>query len=152
MVNFVDDFNGSKILIRVGDGGSPEVFTPRCTINAQRGIELTTNVIEDTQIDCDSPDDPAPVTRTADTYSSQITGEGRAHGPDIQFLTAWWKSGEAKNCQVLVDHGGTYEHTFSGQYLLTTLGFAGERKEKATGSITLQSNGPLEHVRTGPGV
>lgn len=143
----LEDFTGSKIILKVGDGASPEVFTARCTINSTRGIEWTNNVIEDTEIDCDAPDDPGWVTRETDTLSCQVTGEGRAHGPDIGYLITWMESGLPRNCQIVIDDGDVAnQQTVSGSFLLTQCGFSGDRKAKATGTITLQSDGEVTHA------
>ena len=40
---------GIKLVLKVGNGATPEVFTARCSLNAQRGIKFTAD-LQDTVI------------------------------------------------------------------------------------------------------
>ena len=49
----------SKVLIKKGDGASPENYAQPCLINGSRAIQITASYSEDVIPDCDNPDDPA---------------------------------------------------------------------------------------------
>lgn len=135
---------GSQLLVQIGDGADPEVFTHPCTINADREFALETTFNDETQIDCDDPEAAAWLERTPDTKAGTITGAGRLHTPDYLEWFEWWDSGEPKNCRVKLNvaavDGGV---TVSGQFVLGTLAMSGARGGGMEGSVTLLSHGPL---------
>lgn len=145
MANYVKGAKGTKLLIKVGDGASPENFVHYCTINAEREFALEANVNESINIDCDDPDAPGWVDREVESLSGQITGAGVLNTPDWRVFRGWFTSGEPRNVQVVLNvdavDGG---EVASGQFLLTNLSKTGDRGGKIQGSLTLQSTGPLE--------
>jgi hypothetical protein len=68
---------GEKLLIQIGDGGGPEVFSHPCLINTSRGIAFTTNVTETEVRDCVTPSAPAKIVRKAKSIDFTITGAGK---------------------------------------------------------------------------
>lgn len=141
---------GSQLLVKIqtsADGVVPIVYGHPCTINAEREFSLEVNVTESVRIDCNNPDAPAWVERTADTISGQITGGGRLHTPDYGPWWDWAVSGQPKLVQVVTnvaaaDGGDVVE----GQFLLTTLSKSGARGGETEASVTLQSTGPLDRT------
>lgn len=137
----VETFTGSKILIKIGDGADPEVFAHPCLINTTRSIQGSATTVDNAVPDCADPEAPAWVEREKDTISYTITGEGMMHASDIAVYAAWLKDPLSKNIQAVVADGDDAGHVFSGAFHLTELQMGGGRKEKATGSITLVSDG-----------
>lgn len=134
------------MLLKVGDGASPEQFAHYCSINAEREFALEANVNESIAIDCDNPDAPGWVDREVESNSAQITGSGLLNGPDYAEFFEWFNSGLPRNVQVVlnvsaVNGGGQCE----GAFLLTNLTKTGNRGEKVNVSITLQSTGAVEY-------
>jgi predicted secreted protein len=137
-------FNGSKILVKVGDGGGPETFSHPCLINASRGIQFSAASIDSVIPDCADQDAPAWVTREKDSITATITGEGIMDAADTDDYFDWLTQAAAKNVQCVVNDGGaTNEQTFQGAFHLTEFSISGERKEKAQVSITLVSTGAI---------
>lgn len=137
-------FNGSKIAIKVGDGGDPETFTHPCLINASRGIQFSSSTIDSVIPDCADQDAPAWVTREKDSLTVTITGEGIMDAASTADYFDWYEGAAAKNVQGVVNvGGGANEQTFEGAFHLTEFQISGERKEKSQVSITLVSTGEI---------
>ena len=140
----VKDLNGEKILIKIGDGGSPETFTHDCLINTERGIDFSGDVNQGVVPDCDDPSAPGWKYAIVDGLSATINGAGTLHSASVESFFNWFSSGASKNVQAWIDvlaaDGGGY---WSGAFVLTSFSITGPRKDKATCSITLVSDGAL---------
>ena len=133
--------SGEKILILIGDGASPEVFAHPCLINAERGITFGSSTNPEVVPDCDDPSAPGWVQTEVDGLNATINGSGMHDVGSTEEFFAWYESGESRNVKVKEDKvGGS---TFTGAFKLTEYNFAGNRKAKATGGITLVSDGPV---------
>ncbi len=134
-------FNGSKILIMIGDGGDPETFAHPCLINSTRSVEGTATTVDSVIPDCADQDAPAWTSREKDALSYSISGEGICDDDSVAEYRAWLISPAAKNVkQVISSENG---RTLTGKFHLTTFSVTGERKGKATASIALISDGPV---------
>lgn len=139
----VDVFNGSKVLIKVGDGADPEVFTHPCLINTSRSVQESATTVDSVVPDCADLDAPAWTQREKDALSVTITGEGLVNKGDVASYQLWLRATAGKNVQYTIDDGTT---TYVGNFHLTEFQVSGERKEKAQASITLVSNGAVTVV------
>lgn len=135
---------GVKLLIKVGDGATPEVFSTPCSINAERGITFTAGVNDQDIPDCSNPDAIAWVVREKTNLSASITGSGTLDTEDTEFFFDWLKSEDPKNVKVIVDvpasAGGVI---FTGSFHLTEFSITGNRAEKMQASISLSSDGEI---------
>lgn len=135
---------GVKLLIKVGDGASPEVFSTPCSINAERGITFTAGSNDADIPDCSNPDAIAWVVREKTNLSASITGSGVLDTSDVQDFYDWLKSEDPKNIKVIVDvpssDGGVI---FTGAFHLTEFSITGNRAEKMQASISLSSSGEI---------
>lgn len=135
---------GVKLLIKVGDGATPEVFSTPCSINAERGITFTAGVNDQDIPDCSNPDAIAWVVREMTNLSASITGSGTLDTEDAEFFFDWLKSEDPKNVKVIVDvpaaRGGVI---FTGSFHLTEFSITGNRGEKMQASISLSSDGEI---------
>jgi predicted secreted protein len=133
--------NGDQILILIGDGASPEVFAHPCLINTDRGFTLASSATQEVVPDCDDPAAPAWVFTEIDGLNAAITGSGVHDVSSTEEYFDWYTSGASKNVKVKQNRvGGS---TFTGAFKLTEYSFTGTRKSKATGSISLVSDGPV---------
>lgn len=135
---------GVKLLLKVGNGADPEVFTAYCSINAARGISFSSAMNEVAIPDCTDLDKIAWLAREKTSLSVGITGAGILNTPDVQPMFTWWKSKAPKNCQVVVDvpsvDGGVI---FEGLYHLAEFAITGDLGDKQQVSITLASDGEI---------
>lgn len=142
---------GSQLLIMVGDGATPEVFANACTINAERGIDLTAETNDINVPDCDDPEAPAWVEREKRSWQGTISGQGVLNTPDIQAYFTWLSATTSRNVRVRVnvlqvDGGGHW----SGKFHLTQFNVTGNRGDKVQASITLLSDGPIAWTAAAP--
>lgn len=134
---------GVKLVLKVGDGASPEVFTTLCTINAQRGITFNASLRDEVIPDCDDPDLPGWVAREAESFSMQFSGGGMLAKGDVKTLWDW--KGESRNCQVVLDDDSAANViAFEGAFKLADFELSGARGEKVQASLSLASDGEVE--------
>lgn len=145
MVAPVQQTSGSKLVLKVGNGATPEVFNTLCTINASRGITFNKGMNDEETIDCDNLEAIAWRASTATSLSVDVTGGGKLHKPDVKKAWDWWKSEEAKNCLLILDDDDEDNViTFSGAFHLTSFDITGERRAKVDSSLSLTSEGEIE--------
>lgn len=136
--------SGVKLLLKVGNGASPEVFTALCTINAARSIKGTAQTNTFNIPDCADPEAIAWQTIEKVGLSYAVTGAGILNTPDVQDMTDWLASPDAKNCQIVIDvpssDGGVI---FEGPFQLTDFEITGDRGAKMQCTITLASDGEV---------
>jgi hypothetical protein len=139
--------NGTQLLVQIGDGANPEVFTHDCLINTDRGIQFSSDQNRQVVPDCDNPDTPAWSELTLDGLNAVINGAGILHTASVQKWFEWFESGESKNVRVRVNvgapAGGGY---WAGKFKLTDFEVTGSRNEKATSANTLGSDGRVVWV------
>lgn len=141
----VNQINGAKLLIQIGNGATPEVFAHDCLINSARGIQFSNSMNESINPNCDAPEDPGWIDREKDGLTATVTGAGKLHTNSVETWFNWWKSPDTKNIRVKIDvtgaNGGGY---WSGAFHLSDFEITGpDRKEKVEVSVTLQSDGEL---------
>lgn len=136
--------SGVKLLLKLGDGASPEVFAAPCSINTDRGIQFTANENTFTIIDCADPEAVAWLDSEIESLRVSASGSGMLNTPDVDDFWEWWESGESKNCQLIVDvlaaNGG---RIFEGGFKLLSFEINGSRGSKMEVSISFASSGPV---------
>lgn len=141
--------NGTSLLVQIGDGATPtEVFSHDCLINTDRGIQFQSETNRQTIPDCDAPDALAWQSLSMDAKSATITGAGMLHTASVENWFDWFDSGDSKNIRVLLNgvsaaNGGGH---WAGAFKLTGWEITGSRNEKATASVTLESDGAVTWV------
>lgn len=144
----IKGLKGESLLVQIGDGATPtEVFAHDCLINAERGIQFSSDTTDDTLPDCDAPGSPGWKEVLKDGLSATVTGGGKLHTSSVADWYAWFDSDDSRNCRIKVDasaaNGGGY---WAGAFKLTQFEVTGERKQYATTSSTLVSSGPITWV------
>ncbi|MBX4159131.1 hypothetical protein K4A07_18585, partial [Lactiplantibacillus plantarum] len=95
---FVSVVSGEDILVQLGDGASPEVFTHDCMINGSRGFNRTATTTDQQIPNCTDPSKPPKTMRRTDSTDSTISGEGLLHSASV---LAWLnRVGKTINCRV----------------------------------------------------
>lgn len=143
----VKNARGVKLVLKVGDGASPEQFTAICTINGQRAIKFSSTTNEFPDIDCSDPDAVAWVLTEKTNLKATISGAGTLNTPDVQTMYDWLTDPDSKNCQIVVDvpeaDGGVI---FEGAFHLTDFDITGDRGAKMTSTLNLTSDGEVSSV------
>ena len=127
---------GKVLLMKIGDGASPEVFT---TIGGMRSNTLTMN---DEMVDVTNKDSSGARTILAQGGVNSITVAGSGVFTDSASETTLkgkFNVSALTNYQFLVPDFGT----FTGTFMLTTLEYAGEYNGEVTYSFTFESSGAI---------
>jgi hypothetical protein len=140
-------FNGTKLLVQLGDAASPEVFAAPCMINAARGIAFDSTTNDQVVPDCDNPELAAWIERSIDGLTATITGSGVVDTAGLADFWDWYIGGVSKNIRVKVDvpavDGGGY---WSMAAVLQSFNVGGERKQNANFDCNILSDGPVVWV------
>lgn len=135
---------GEQLVLQLGNGASPEVFTASCTINTQRSLALTATASVTELADCVTPSNPAQVVRQIKSIDLKFTGQGIADAPSLLALMQWWQGGAAKNIKIIENRtGANGGFTYSLAAVCTAIELAGVRGEMQTFSITVEASGPI---------
>lgn len=127
---------GSALLMKIGDGASPEVFT---TIGGMRSTALAMN---DEAVDVTNKDSGRARTLLAQggVNSMTVTGSGVfTDSASETTLRSNFDSSAFSNYQFLVPDFGT----FTGAFMLQSLEYAGEFNGEVTYSFTFESSGTI---------
>ena len=127
---------GSALLMKIGNGGSPETFT---TIGGMRSTSISMN---DEVVDITNKDSgrARAILAQAGVNSMTVSGSGVfTDSASEATLESKFDSSTLGNYQFLVPDFGTY----TGSFMLTTLEYAGEFNGEVTYSFTFESNGAI---------
>lgn len=93
----------TRLVIQLGDGGSPENFAHTCGANSF-GITLTNNLGENTVLDCDNPlDVPAALSKHLESQDTSATIAGMVTTEAWPTWRGWADSGAEKNIRLIMD-------------------------------------------------
>ena len=128
---------GKDILLKIGDGGSPEAFTTVAGLRA-RTISLNAKTVDAT--DSDSAGRWRELLAGAGVKSASVSGAGifRDAASDALIREAFFAQ-EARRWRLVVPDFGTLE----GPFLIAALEYAGEHEGEATYALTLASAGAV---------
>ena len=128
---------GKDILLKIGDGESPEVFTTVAGLRA-RTISLNARSVDAT--DSDSAGRWRELLAGAGVRQASVSGAGvfRDAASDALIRAAFFAQ-SADNWQLIVPDFGT----LTGAFLVAALEYAGEHEGEATYAITLASAGEI---------
>jgi TP901-1 family phage major tail protein len=128
---------GKDILLKIGDGGSPEAFTTVAGLRA-RTISLNAKTVDAT--DSDSAGRWRELLAGAGVKSASVSGAGifRDAASDALVREAFFAQ-EARRWRLVVPDFGSLE----GPFLVAALEYAGEHEGEATYALTLASAGEV---------
>ena len=128
---------GKDILLKIGDGAGPEVFTTVAGLRA-RTISLNARSVDAT--DSDSAGRWRELLAGAGVRQASVSGAGvfRDAASDALIRAAFFAQ-SADNWQLIVPDFGTLQ----GPFLVAALEYAGEHEGEATYAITLASAGEI---------
>lgn len=135
---------GSQLLVKIGDGGSPETFAHPCSINAERGIQFSAETRNNNVPDCDDPEAVVWQGTEKSSLSCTITGSGTLNASDQDIFWGWYESELTKNVKVYTNiSGATGGRIYTGAFHLTQFELTGNTGEKVQVRITLVSDGAI---------
>lgn len=139
MTTYAQAEAGEKLIFLFGAGDitpGPETFTASCSINAERKLELSSEVKESKTPPCDDPSAPARKTRRVDSIDLKFTGAGTADMPSWRILKNLWKAAQPFNGKVLQDVD-TNGWTVTGSWIIESMSIGGTRGENQEFDISL---------------
>lgn len=137
-----DTFSGSMMLILVGDGASPEVFSAPCGLTT-KGLNQTAETAESVVPDCDDPAAPAWTESEVVALSWGASGSGIQADEAVQVWEEWFASGLPRNVRIEMYKGANAGRKYSGAALLTDFNRTGERGQRVQVEVTLKGTGAL---------
>ena len=134
---------GTKLLILVGDGNSPEVFAQPCGLTTT-GIDFKASTNTTLIPDCDDPEAPAWEAKDVNGLSATVTGTGVMAVESFDLWNDWFQSAESKNLQIKLDNASL--GYWAGEFILSDLKYSGTRGEKVTIDVTIDNTGAVPWV------
>lgn len=131
---------GTKLLILLGDGGSPEVFAAPCGLTTT-GFTLSASTNTTLIPDCDDPELPAWEAKDVNALSGQVSGSGVMAVESFDLWNNFFLGAVSKNVQIKLDNAGL--GSYKGSFILTSFKLSGQRGQKVTVDITLDNNGAI---------
>ena len=133
---------GETLLIKIGDGGSPENFNHSCSINTSRSFTITANESSVEVADCTTPSNPAYVARKVKSTDITVEGAGTYDAASEYALLTWALAGTAKNCKISQTNSGALGgFTITVPMILSSLGASGERGDFLSSQMSLKQAG-----------
>ncbi len=128
---------GKDLLLKIGDGGSPESFTTVAGLRA-RTVSLNARTVDVT--DGDSAGRWRELLAGAGVRSAAVSGQGvfRDAASDAQIREVFF-SQAARRWRLIVPDFGTLE----GPFLVSALEYAGEHEGEASFALSLASAGEI---------
>lgn len=135
----VQNAPGEQLILQIGNGATPEVFTATCTINTTRGLDRSAKASVTELADCIVPSNPAQTVRQIMSTDLKFTGAGIADAPSILAIEQWLASGAQKNCKIILNRtGAAGGFTISVPLVITAYNLAGARGDMMTFNITCE--------------
>ena len=128
---------GKDILLKIGDGATPEVFVTVAGLRA-RTISLNARTVDAT--DCDSAGRWRELLSGAGVKSAAVSGQGvfRDAASDAAIREAFFAQ-SARTWRLIVPDFGTLQ----GPFLVAALEYAGEHEGEASFALSLASAGEI---------
>lgn len=134
--------SGRKMLIKLGNGGTPEVFDAPCAMTS-RGLSRTMAANASTNPDCAAPDAVPWDEQEPSSRSWSVSGSGKVLKQHVATWDAYFLQDAPKNLQVDVVFSDGAIRRYTGAALLTEFSITGEDGDKVVYEVTLTGHGPL---------
>ncbi|WP_336800802.1 phage tail tube protein [Kaistia sp. MMO-174] len=133
---------GSKLLIKIGDGASPEVFVAPCALTT-KSFNRSAAMNEFNVADCLDPDAPIWTERVKSALTASLSGSGTLAKESLDLYEEAFADQDSRNVQVTIDYA-VGPRTYEGRYHLATLNITGEQDGLIQVEMEWQSDGPVE--------
>jgi len=131
---------GRALLVKIGDGASPEVFSNLCGLNS-KAMTINNTSIDVTTPDCSTPGGALWTETLNGLKNVSITGDGffEDSTSETRMNTVAMAADNSCNFTVTVPAFGTY----AGAFRIASLEFGGETEGGVTYSLSLESTGAV---------
>lgn len=130
---------GRLLLVKIGDGGSPETFSALCGITSTT-FTLSANDIDTTIPDCADPSATPQKTGTPGIKQRQFQGSGKfVAGANSSAFIQHVIDATSFNAEVVVPGLGS----FQGPWYVTNFDFSGKIEGNMDFTATFMAGGPL---------
>jgi TP901-1 family phage major tail protein len=131
---------GRALLVKIGDGASPEVFSNLCGLNS-KAMTINNSSIDVTTPDCSTPGGALWTETLSGLENVSITGDGffEDSASELRMNTVAMAADNVCNFTVTVPAFGTY----AGAFRIASLEFGGETEGGVTYSLSLESTGAV---------
>jgi hypothetical protein len=137
-------FTFSKVIVELGDGATPEVFSKPCGFSS-RSFRRSKSFQETALPDCDDEDAASVVLRDVISKDWSCGGEGVLAEESLEAWDAFYEDDSPKNVRVsLIGQSETIRYV--GPALLESLEIGAQKGPRATLNASIQGAGKL--VRT----
>lgn len=131
---------GTKLLLLLGDGASPEVFGEPCGLTT-KSFDLAASTNTTVLPDCADPEAAAWEATDINALSGSFSGQGVMAVESFSKWNDWFMSTEGKNMQIKLDHADL--GYYSGSFKLTSFKLAGTRGNKVTVDVSGKADGEV---------
>tara|TARA_R100001244_G_scaffold2541_10_gene3993 strand:- start:80 stop:505 length:426 start_codon:yes stop_codon:yes gene_type:complete len=135
---------GTKVLLKIGDGASPEVFS---TLAGQQDTRMAG---ASNPIDVGAKEDGDWGATLGGIKNMTVTATGIANWPDttgLEAIRVAWQAGTDINCRVVLSAAG---QNYVGPFQVTQFDVGGTHTGATEYSITVVNNGAPTYAATEP--
>lgn len=131
---------GRALLVKIGDGADPEVFSNLCGLNS-KALTINNSSIDVTTPDCSTPGGALWTETLNGLKNVTVTGDGffEDSASESRMNTVAMAADNSCNFTITVPAFGTYAGTFR----IASLEFGGETESGVTYSLSLESTGAV---------
>lgn len=131
---------GRALLVKIGDGADPEVFSNLCGLNS-KALTINNSSIDVTTPDCSTPGGALWTETLNGLKNVTVTGDGffEDSASETRMNTVAMAADNSCNFTVTVPAFGTY----AGAFRIASLEFGGETEGGVTYSLSLESTGAV---------
>jgi len=131
---------GRALLVKIGDGADPEVFSNLCGLNS-KALTINNSSIDVTTPDCSTPGGALWTETLNGLKNVTVTGDGffEDSASETRMNTVAMAADNSCNFTITVPAFGTY----AGAFRIASLEFGGETEGGVTYSLSLESTGAV---------
>ncbi len=129
---------GRALLVKIGDGAGPEVFSNLCGLNS-KSLTINNSGIDVTTPDCTTPGGQLWTETLAGLKNVSVSGDGffEDSTTEARANSVAMADDNVANFEIVVPDFGTY----AGAFRIATLEFGAETEGGVTYSVSLESTG-----------
>jgi len=145
---YTDKLKSTRVAIMMGNGATPEVFSPMCGITT-KGFQQTRATSDTVDWDCADPDATPITVRDVGATDWTISGSGLLHRPLLADVQEAFDSSEATNYRFMFDEvtgSEVIDGFYEGPGIITDLNITGTNGEYVQVSLTISAAGPKSFV------